>query len=72
MFDTIQKCNFAIKDIDEVLEIWKGTKDLSDPYIQKLYKQRDEAITAKQRLTGIHYRKGGKPINCPNCGHKGE
>lgn len=32
---------FAIADIKEVMTIWRDDKDLSDPYIQKLYAEFD-------------------------------
>ena len=47
----ICQINYALKDIQETLKLWRDDKELNDPYIIKLYKEFDELITLKQRQT---------------------
>lgn len=41
--------NYALKDIQKTLKIWRDDKKLDDPYIIKLYKEFDSLITLKQK-----------------------
>ena len=45
----ICQINYALKDIQETLRLWRDAKELNDPYIIKLYKEFDELIVLKQR-----------------------
>jgi len=46
---TTHQVNYALKDIQATLKIWKDDKKLNDPYIIKLYKEFDSLITLKQK-----------------------
>ena len=46
---TKSQIDFALKDIKEVLTIWRDNKNLDDRYIVKLYKEFDFLITLKQK-----------------------
>jgi len=46
---TKSQIDFALKDIKEVLTIWRDNKNLNDRYIVKLYKEFDFLITLKQK-----------------------
>ena len=46
---SIHQINYALKDIQETLKIWKDDKKLDDTYIIKLYKEFDSLITLKQK-----------------------
>jgi len=54
----IVECNAAIKDIDETLKI-NAYKDMSDPYIIKLFCERDAALDRKMVLQK-HYHKASR------------
>ncbi len=47
----ISEINFGLKDIQEVLAIWRDHKDATDPYIVKLYAEFDALTTEKARIT---------------------
>lgn len=49
---TINECNYAIKDIDETLTIWKE-RGSSDAYCSKLWCERDAAIDRKYKLQKV-------------------
>tara|TARA_Y100001951_G_scaffold65122_1_gene52289 strand:- start:156 stop:326 length:171 start_codon:yes stop_codon:yes gene_type:complete len=46
---TTHQVNYALKDIQATLKIWRDDKKLNDPYIIKLYKEFDSLITLKQK-----------------------
>ena len=46
---TSHQVNYALKDIQTTLKIWRDDKKLNDPYIIKLYKEFDSLITLKQK-----------------------
>ena len=46
---SIHQINYALKDIQETLKIWRDDKKLDDTYIIKLYKEFDSLITLKQK-----------------------
>ena len=45
----LNQINYALKDIQETLKIWRDHKELNDPYILKLYREFDKLIVMKQR-----------------------
>jgi len=47
---TLNQINFALKDIQETLAIWRDDKELDDPYILKLYREFDKLIVMKQPI----------------------
>ena len=47
---TLNQINYALKDIQETLKIWRDHKELTDPYIVKLYKEFDKLIVMKQKI----------------------
>ena len=47
---TLNQINFALKDIQETLAIWRDHKELNDPYILKLYREFDKLIVMKQPI----------------------
>lgn len=48
----ISICNHAITDIDETLVLFKG-RPMSDPYVAKLWCERDAAIDRKYYLQKV-------------------
>ena len=46
----LNQINYALKDIQETLKIWRGDKELNDPYILKLYREFDKLIVMKQKM----------------------
>lgn len=46
----LNEINYALKDIQETLAIWRDDKELDDPYIVKLYREFDKLIVMKQKI----------------------
>jgi hypothetical protein len=46
---TLNEINYALKDIQDTLKIWRDEKQWDDPYILKLYREFDKLIVLKQR-----------------------
>ena len=46
----LNEINYALKDIQETLAIWRDEKEWNDPYIVKLYREFDKLIVMKQKL----------------------
>ncbi len=46
----LENVQFALTDIQETLVIWRDAKDITDPYIVKLYAEFDELIVLKQKM----------------------
>lgn len=51
-YATIEVCDYAIKDIDETLKLHTD-KDTKDPYVEKLFCERDAALDRKMMLNRI-------------------
>ena len=45
----LNEINYALKDIQETLKLWRDHKELDDPYILKLYREFDKLIVMKQK-----------------------
>jgi hypothetical protein len=46
----LNEINWALKDIQETLSIWRDEKEWNDPYIVKLYREFDKLIVMKQKI----------------------
>jgi hypothetical protein len=46
----LNEINYALKDIQETLAIWRDDKEWNDPYILKLYREFDKLIVMKQKI----------------------
>ena len=46
----LNEINWALKDIQETLSIWRDAKEWNDPYIVKLYREFDKLIVMKQKI----------------------
>jgi hypothetical protein len=46
----LNQINYAIKDIQNTLKIWRDHKEWNDPYILKLYREFDKLIVMKQNI----------------------
>ena len=46
----LNEINYALKDIQETLAIWRDEKEWNDPYIVKLYREFDKLIVMKQKI----------------------
>jgi hypothetical protein len=46
----LNEINYALKDIQETLAIWRDEKEWNDPYIVKLYSEFDKLIVMKQKI----------------------
>ncbi len=46
----IAEIDFALKDIQATLAIWRDEKDHTDPYIVKLFAEFDALITEKGKI----------------------
>jgi len=46
----LNEINYALKDIQETLAIWRDDKEWNDPYIVKLYREFDKLIVMKQKI----------------------
>ena len=46
----MNEINYALKDIQETLAIWRDEKEWNDPYIVKLYREFDKLIVMKQKI----------------------
>ena len=46
----LNEINWALKDIQETLAIWRDEKEWNDPYIVKLYSEFDKLIVMKQKI----------------------
>ena len=45
----LNQINYALKDIQDTLKIWRDHKEWNDPYILKLYREFDKLIVMKQK-----------------------
>ncbi len=52
-YTRIDNIQFALTDIQETLAIWRDHKDITDPYIVKLYAEFDELIVLKQKMLEV-------------------
>ena len=46
----LNEINYALKDIQETLAIWRDEKEWNDPYVVKLYREFDKLIVMKQKI----------------------
>ena len=46
----LNEINYALKDIQETLAIWRDEKEWNDPYIVKLYSEFDKLIVVREKM----------------------
>ncbi len=46
----LNEINYALKDIQETLAIWRDDKEWNDPYIVKLYSEFDKLIVMREKM----------------------
>ena len=46
----LNEINYALKDIQETLAIWRDDKEWNDPYIVKLYREFDKLIVIREKM----------------------
>jgi len=46
----LNEINYALKDIQETLAIWRDDKEWNDPYIVKLYSEFDKLIVIREKM----------------------